>query len=111
VNVIPQGFPPVIAPRTLRAFWERHPQAEEPLKAWQKQAQKGDFLTFQALREPWPHADLVHTAAGIPVIVFNIGGNNYRLVVIIGWKHKTIFIKKVLTHAEYDEWNKKGRSV
>lgn len=99
----------VIAPRTLRHFWEIHSRAETPFRDWQKATQKGDFANFNELQAVWPHADLVRAAGNIPVIIFNVGGNKYRLVVNINWTHKGVYIKRILTHAEYDVWNKEGR--
>jgi mRNA interferase HigB len=101
----------VIAPRTLRAFWEKHDQAEGPLKEWQKGMQKGDFASLNDLRAVWPHADLAQTKENVPVIIFNIGGNKYRLVVNVNWTYKTIFVKRIMTHAEYDAWNREGRPL
>lgn len=101
----------VIAPRTFRAFWEKRHGAEEPLKEWQKAMQKGDFADLCAVREVWSHADLVKIKGDVPVVIFNIGGNKYRLVVSISWMYKTVFVKRVMTHAEYDSWNKGGRPL
>lgn len=41
-----------------------------------------------------------------PYIVFDVGGNNYRVVVIVRYKFKKVFVQKVMTHREYDDWNK-----
>ena len=101
----------IVSPRTLRAFWTKHPQAEVPLKVWQKAARKGDFADLHAVREVWPHADLVRVKNDVQVLVFNIGGNKYRLVVAVSWLYKTVHIKKIMTHAEYDVWNKGERSI
>lgn len=101
----------VIAPRTLRLFWEVHGRAETPLRDWQKAMQKGDFANFNELQAVWPHADLVRASGNTPVIIFNVGGNKYRLVVNINWTHKGVYIKRIMTHAEYDVWNKEGRPV
>lgn len=73
--------------------------------------QKGDFADLHAVREVWPHADLVRAKGGVPVIIFNVGGNKYRLIVSVNWKYKTVFVKRVMTHAEYDEWGKGGRPL
>ena|GEM_PF-649775 len=66
----------VIAPRTLRAFWEKHPHAETPLQDWLKLMRGGSFTNFSELREVFPSADYV---AG-QFTIFNLGGNKYRLV-------------------------------
>lgn len=96
----------VIAPRTLRAFWEEHPHAEGPLKAWLKDMQTRQFNNFSELREHFASADYV---AEQELTIFNIGGNKYRLVTFIRYTSQTVFVKRIMTHAEYDQWNAQGR--
>ncbi len=91
----------VIAPRTLRAFWEKHPHAETPLRDWLRDVQKASYANFAELRAAHSTADYV---ASSEVTIFNIGGNKYRLVTFIGYSSQTIFIKRVMTHAEYNKW-------
>lgn len=73
--------------------------------------QKGDFTSLNEMRAEWPHADLVRAKDGVPVIVFNVGGNNYRLLANVNWTYKTVYVKRIMTHAEYDAWNKRGRPL
>jgi len=91
----------VIAPRALAAFWAHHPEAEEPLRAWLRHVQKAEYASFADVRAEFGSADWV---AGL--IVFNIGGNKYRLIVSpnFGTRFRTFFIKHVLTHRQYDDW-------
>ena len=96
----------VIAPRTLRDFWERHPAAETPLKAWQRLMQAGTYNTWADLRNDFPRADYISERR---LTIFDIGGNKYRLITFIRYESQTVFIKHVYTHAEYDKWNKGGR--
>jgi mRNA interferase HigB len=98
----------VIAPRTLRAFWEKHPHAETPLREWQKDVQKSDYANFAELRATYPSADYL---ADAELTIFNIGGNKYRLVTFVRYSAQTIFIKRVMTHAEYTKWNAQGRPI
>jgi len=93
----------VIAPRTLRTFWERHPQAETSLKSWQKLMQSKSYRNWSELKLDWPSADYIWDRK---LTVFNIGGNRYRLVAFIRFQSQTVFIKHVFTHAEYDKWNR-----
>ena len=99
----------VIAPRTLRAFWQKHPNAASPLQAWLKDMQQGRYETPNQLREVYPSVDFVKTAGGSELTIFNIGGNTYRLVVFVRYRSQTVFIKRVMTHGEYDFWNKQRR--
>ena len=88
----------VISPKTLREFWETHPQAREPLRAWRVVAHAATWQTFVDVRERFPSADLVGR-----LTVFNISGNNYRLIVRIEFTLQRIYVRHVLTHAEYDK--------
>lgn len=100
----------VIAPRTLRAFWEKHPNAEAPLKAWLRGMQKSSYGNLNDVRADYPSADLATGKGGSTLTIFNIGGNNYRLVVSISYTGQRVYIRHVLTHAEYDKWNAQGRA-
>ncbi|MFM2044607.1 MAG: hypothetical protein RLY86_3183 [Pseudomonadota bacterium] len=89
----------IIAKRTLREFWERHPQAEQPLRAW------------HALVEgaAWNGPADVKAMFGTTVdfvsdnrVIFDIGGNKYRLVVHVAYRFKRVLVKFVGTHKEYD---------
>ena len=89
----------VIAKRTLRLFWERHPQAEGPLRSWHATVN----------RAVWNGPADVKRAFGANVdfirdnrIVFDIGGNKYRAVVHVAYRFKRVLVKFVGTHAEYD---------
>ena len=86
----------MISFRTLREFAVRHPQALEPLKAWYKIATKSTWNDITEIRATYPHAD----AAG-KCTVFNIGGDDFRLVTRIDFESRMIFTKKVMTHAKY----------
>lgn len=101
----------VIAPRTLHTFWEKHPHAEESLRDWLKLMQKGEFTDFASVRAVWPHADLVRARGDVPVVVFNVGGNKYRLVASLNWTYRAVYVKHIVTHPGYDAWNRKGRPL
>ena len=96
----------VIAPRTLRAVWQRHPPAHEPLRIWLKLMQQTDFTNWAEIKETFPSADYLGNEE---LVIFNIGGNKYRLIVDISFSQNRIFIKRIFTHAEYDKWNRGGR--
>jgi mRNA interferase HigB len=100
----------VIAPRTLREFWERHPHAQKPLRQWEKAMRANRFRSFGELQWVFPSADYVRIGEA-EVVIFNIGGNKYRLVVSVSFEHQAAFIKRVMTHAEYDHWNRGGRPL
>src|SRR5207245_1881920 len=65
----------VISRKRLKEFWERHPQAEVPLRAWFQVASRAEWQHLVDVRRDFPHADAVG-----PWTVFNVGGNDFRLV-------------------------------
>ena len=89
----------VIKKRTLIRFWQRHTDAEAPLKAWFKEANMADWKTPREIRARFGSADFLPGNR----VVFNIGGNKYRLIVKIAYTPKIIYIRFVGTHAEYDK--------
>ena len=88
----------LISNKTLREFVVHHPDADNPLRAFRLKIEKGSFAHFADLRTAFPSVDKVGD-----LYVFNIGGNKYRLIASIAYKVKTVWIKAVLTHAEYDQ--------
>jgi mRNA interferase HigB len=99
----------VISLKRLREFWQRHQDAQEPLRDWYRTALKASWRHIQDVRRDYPHADAVIVASGRPVTVFNICGNKYRLIVDIVYRVQVIYICAVLTHAEYSKnrWKNK----
>lgn len=91
----------VIARPVLRAFWEQHRDAEQPLKAWLAEAENAVWQTPQDIKDLYGNASVV----GDNRMVFNIAGNKYRLVVHFHYQYGIARIKFVGTHAEYDAIN------
>lgn len=88
----------IITRRRLRRFWEQHPDAAKPLRAWYAQVSHARWQNFTEVRRDFPSADQVRR-----LTVFNIGGNKYRLVVRIEYERQRVYIRAVMTHAEYDK--------
>ncbi|MEI6442649.1 MAG: type II toxin-antitoxin system HigB family toxin [Nostocales cyanobacterium ELA583] len=95
----------IITRRTLSDFWEKHPNAQTSLQSWYKITLKAEWQNFVELRQSFSWADQVGN-----LTVFNIGGNNYRLIVLVKYNYKKVFIRHVLTHAEYDKEDWKNDS-
>jgi mRNA interferase HigB len=91
----------IIALSTLRTFWERHKDAEGPLKAWYQEARAAHWDTPHQVKALYRTASVL----GNNRVVFNIAGNNYRLIVKINYPYRIVFIRFVGTHAEYDRIN------
>ncbi|GEO07410.1 toxin RelE [Adhaeribacter aerolatus] len=88
----------VIAKRTLRDFWEKHADSEQQLKAWYNEAEQADWKSPNEIKKNYPSASILEDNR----IVFNIRGNNYRLIVRINFKYAIVWIRFIGTHAEYD---------
>jgi mRNA interferase HigB len=88
----------VIAVSTLRAFWLRHPDCEQPLKAWHDEAKHAAWTTPQDIRNHYASASFV----GHNRVVFNIKGHDYRLIVAVAYRFQAIYIKFIGAHAQYD---------
>lgn len=88
----------IFTKRTLRAFWEVHNDAELPLRRWYKEVEQADWSAPDQVKGRYPGASII---AGNRV-VFNIKGNNYRLVTEIDYRYRRVYIRFVGTHAEYD---------
>ena len=89
----------LVALKTLRAFWMKHPKSRGPLTAWYKLSRAGEWRTPQDVKEAFGSADFLADNR----VVFDVGGNNYRVVARISYRFKQVLVKFVGTHAEYDE--------
>lgn len=89
----------IVAVGTLRDFWEKHPDAEQSLKAWYDEARAATWASPAEVKAKYGNASIV----GKNRVVFNIKGNSYRLIVAVAYKFQAIYIKFIGTHAEYDK--------
>lgn len=89
----------IIAKRTLREFWTDHPDSEQHLKTWYQTASKSIWKTPNDVKRTYRNASIV----GNNRIVFNIKGNEYRLIVRINYEKEWIFIRFIGTDKEYDQ--------
>jgi len=97
----------VIARPALINFWERHADAKGPLEAWHAVMRKREYLSPNHLKSEFGSVSLL----GEGYAVFNIGGNKYRLLAHIRYDLGIVFIKRVLTHEEYDRLNAAGELI
>lgn len=93
----------VITRSALLQFWENHPNAEAALRFWYKLTSLAQWDNLVELRQTFPSADPVGK-----FVVFNIGGNNYRLIALVDFNYKKVFIRHLLTHSDYDKENWKN---
>lgn len=88
----------IISKSTLIAFYQKEPKAKSAIEEWHDKTKKADWKCFADIKKSFNSVDSV----GNQRYVFNIKGNNYRLVVIVLFKPGTVFIRFVGTHKEYD---------
>lgn len=88
----------VISYKRLREFAKRHSDSRSALDSWYKLASKANWANLVEVQSVLPTAEAVGNFT-----VFNIKGNHYRLIVSIKYEEQLVYIKYVLTHAEYDQ--------
>jgi len=87
-----------IAGRTLiEKFIRKHANARPPLIAWLDEAENAEWKTSQEIKDRYRSADFLSGNR----VIFNIGGNNYRLIVLVRYQNGVLLIQKIGTHAEY----------
>jgi mRNA interferase HigB len=101
----------IIAPRAIRAFAERHPEAEEPLRNWYNHLRRIQFQNYAELKTHFNHVDIAKDDNDFLIFIFDISGNKYRAICSLDFERNVGFIKLILTHEEYTFWNKKGRPI
>jgi len=89
----------IIAKSTLRQFWEKYPDSEDSLLAWHEEALKADWADPHQLKMHFHHASILKNSR----VVFNIKGNEYRLVVKINYPYRIIYIRFLGTHSQYNQ--------
>lgn len=93
----------VISKKRLKDFYEKEMQAKQPLLAWYRIVKNLRFGNLAELRRTFPSADQVGSCT-----VFDIGGNKYRLVTVIHYNTGKVFVRKALTHKQYNKGTWKG---
>lgn len=90
----------IIAKSTLKKFWQdpQYRDAQAPLESWHEEASNADWISPQKVKDSYANASI----CGNNRVVFNIGGNKYRLVAEIQYRAGIVWIKFVGTHAQYD---------
>jgi mRNA interferase HigB len=88
----------VVAVKFLREFWEKHPEAEQPLRSWFDEAKKAGWSQPSEIKDKYRSASILKNRR----VVFNIKGNDYRLVVSVAYQYQAVYVKFIGTHREYD---------
>ena len=91
----------IIARRALREFWTKHSQAETPLKVWYAAVKSAAWKGPADVKATFgSNVDFV----GDNRIIFDIGSNKYRLIAAIHFNKQILYVRAILTHADYDDW-------
>jgi mRNA interferase HigB len=88
----------IISRKKLLEFSNLHKDAEASLDTWYRTAKSAKWKNLAEVRQNYASADIVGKYT-----VFNIKGNNYRLIAEVNYRNQTIFVRYILTHAEYDK--------
>lgn len=91
----------VVAKKILRDFWEKHADCEQQLKSWFQEVQKSEWKNPNQIKLDYPSASILNNNR----VVFNIKGNNYRLIAKISFEYQMVWIRFIGTHGEYDKIN------
>jgi mRNA interferase HigB len=94
----------IISIPIIREFITRYPLSANSLNEWYEKTKNSDWSKFSDVKKTWNSCDSI----GNDRYVFDIGGNKYRLVAMIHFKKRTLYIRKILTHVEYTGLSKRG---
>jgi mRNA interferase HigB len=86
----------VVSHKAIRQFGEEYPHAESALDHWYRVAKRATWASFAEVKQSFHTADFV-----APYVVFDIGGNKYRLVAEINYGRNVLFIRGIMTHQQY----------
>jgi mRNA interferase HigB len=96
----------ILKEKFLREAAEQYPKAAKYLTAWTAHVRAAAWRNMAEVRGSYGSADIVHVRSGRPVIVFNVCGNQYRLIVAMHFNKQMAYTLRFLTHSEYgrDDW-------
>lgn len=97
----------ILSKGTIQGFVKTHPPAAAPLNDWFFKTEAADWSNFTDVKQTFSTVD----AIGNDRYVFNIGGNNYRLVSMIHFRRRTVYIRGIFTHADYTVISKANKLI
>jgi len=99
VHVKKSNFMNVISRKKIDQFTKKHSDSKQQLLSWYRETCHAEWNSPQDIKNRYRSADFLKDN----IVIFNIKGNSYRLVVKVAYKTKTVFIKWIGTHAEYSK--------
>ncbi|NJO17474.1 MAG: type II toxin-antitoxin system HigB family toxin [Thioploca sp.] len=94
----------VISKKPIREFWQCHPESKSALEEWFYKVSQLSINNFLELRNNFNTADYVDGYT-----VFDVGGNKYRIAAVVHYDKQRLYVRQVMTHAEYDRNNWRKR--
>ena len=88
----------IVAIRILRDFWHRYPESEQPLKAWVAEVKNAIWTQPADIKAQYGNASILRNRR----VVFNVKGNDYRLVASVAYRFQAVYVKFIGTHKQYD---------
>jgi len=88
----------IISEKPIKEFWEKHPISESSFKKWIQSVREADWDDFSDIRRTFNHADIFKSC-----VIFDVGGNKFRIIAKVKFEWKVVYIRAVLTHLEYDQ--------
>jgi mRNA interferase HigB len=88
----------VVSHKAIRNFCEEHPHARNAMDYWYRVAKRAIWNSFADVKQSFNSADFV-----APYVVFDIGGNKYRLVAEVNFVKRVLLIRGIMTHKEYSK--------
>ncbi len=93
----------IIKETRLKEYWQEHERAKNPLEHWRDATREAEWKSFQDVRKTFGSADSVPVDGGKTAIIFDIGGNKWRLITTIHYNTQIVYVRQFLTHPEYDK--------
>ncbi|HZZ76928.1 MAG TPA: type II toxin-antitoxin system HigB family toxin [Gemmataceae bacterium] len=90
----------VFSKKALRDFWlnPKHRRSQQPLMQWYQVVSDAEWRQFSDVRKTFNNCDQVGSK-----VVFDVGGNNYRIIAVIDYERQRVYVRAVLDHKEYDK--------
>jgi len=93
----------IIKPKTIEAWSDMHAAARAALRNWMAVVTAAKWKQFADVRQTFRSADQLKARSGRTVVVFNIAGNQFRLIAAIHFNTGVVFALRFMRHAEYDK--------
>lgn len=88
----------IISEKRIREFWQQRPEAEKAMREWIKTVRRADWSNPSDVRKTFNHADNYGCC-----VIFDVGGNKFRIIGKIAYGFRIVYIRSVMTHQQYDE--------